>query len=76
MSLLKFDRDLDFLQDYNHKYVDYLNKYLGKHTISDEESELHSELISKSPKAQRLLGRDGLDTNQLGLAICTTTIKF
>jgi hypothetical protein len=60
MSFLKFDRALVFLRDYNNKYVDYLNKYLGKHTISDVERQLHSELISKSPKAQRLLGRDGL----------------
>lgn len=60
MSLMKFGKDLDFLHDYNEKYVDYLNKYLGKHVNSEEENKLYVELIAKAPKAQRLLGSDGL----------------
>jgi len=60
MSLMKFVTDLDFLHDYNEKYVDYLNKYLGKRVNSEEENNLYVELISKSTKAQRLLGSDGL----------------
>lgn len=60
MSLMKFSKDFDFLYDYNEKYVKYLNNYLGKRINSEEENKLYMELISKSPKAQRLLGNDGL----------------
>lgn len=60
MSLMKFSKDFDFLYDYNEKYVKYLNNYLGKRINSEEENKLYVELISKSPKAQRLLGNDGL----------------
>ncbi|MED2763230.1 hypothetical protein P4283_14355 [Bacillus thuringiensis] len=60
MGLMKFSKDFDFLYDYNEKYVKYLNNYLGKRINSEEENKLYGELISKSPKAQRLLGNDGL----------------
>ncbi|NLP51273.1 hypothetical protein [Bacillus sp. RO1] len=60
LSALKFRKDLDFLHDYNEKYVRYLNSYLRKRINSEEENKLYGELISKSPKAQRLLGGDGL----------------
>lgn len=64
ISFMKFSKDLDFLDDYNKKYVKYVNSYLGKRINSDEENKLYGELISKSPKAQRLLGRDGLISYQ------------
>lgn len=70
VSLKRFGKDLDFLYEYNENYVEYLNNYLGKNISSEEEETLHSKLIRKTPKAQRLVGRDGLiDYKPAGSAV-------
>lgn len=55
LSLRKLVKDMDFLSQYNHNLVKYLNNYMGKNVRSEEEGTLFVKLISDSSKAQSLL---------------------
>lgn len=58
--LRRVAKDIDFLSNYNVSYVDYLNNHIRGNYTSSEEKELHVKLISRAPKAQRLLMNAGL----------------
>ncbi|PFQ93180.1 hypothetical protein COK28_07090 [Bacillus cereus] len=59
-DIIRFKNELEFLIEYNESYVRYLDKFLNKKTLSEEENQLYTYLIMKSGKAQKLLGATGL----------------
>ncbi|RHW36679.1 hypothetical protein D1B33_09770 [Lysinibacillus yapensis] len=59
-DISRFNKELQFLLEYNERYVLYLDKFLNRETQTEEESQLYTYLIKKSGKAQELLGSTGL----------------
>ncbi|WP_156289488.1 hypothetical protein [Oceanobacillus salinisoli] len=57
-DLIKLNKELTFIGDYNDKYVNYLNQYLyTQNRIRDEkEAELYTYLVKNAGKCQQLLG--------------------